>query len=110
MRISIVDRQGKRTEGIHELANRRLLFALSRFDSKVERVSMVVADVNGPRGGSDKLCEVTVKLRGLPAVRVSSEDSGVEAAIGHAADRTARAVARALERQQRIDRRRPEPA
>lgn len=110
MRISIDDRQGKLTEEAQELADRRLRFALSRFDSRIERLSMVIADVNGPRGGNDKLCTVTVALRGLPDVRVTAEHSSVEAAIGHAADRAGRAVTRAIERQQELDRRRPEPA
>jgi len=110
MQISIVDRQDNLTSETRELAERRLLFALSRFDSKIERVSMVIADVNGPRGGIDKSCSVTVKLRRLPDVRVSSEHTGVEAAIGHAADRVGRAVARAIERDQQHDRRRPELA
>lgn len=99
MQISILDRHDNLTEAIRGLAERRLLFALSRFDSKVERVSVVLADVNGPRGGIDKSCSVTVKLRRLDDVHVSSEHADVEAAIRYAAGRIGRAVARAIERE-----------
>ena len=108
MQISITDRQDNLTSEARELAERRLLFALSRFDSKIERVSMVVADANGPRGGVDKSCRVRVKLRRLEDVSVSSEHAHVEASITLAADRAGRAVARAIERSQQFDRRRPQ--
>jgi ribosome-associated translation inhibitor RaiA len=108
MQISILDRQNLLTPDAKEFAERRLLFALSRFDSRIDRVSLVVADANGPRGGIDKACSVTVKLRSLPEVRVTSEDANVEAGIAHVADRVGRAVARAIERSQQFDRRRPQ--
>ena len=108
MRISIIDRQGNLTSDIRDLAERRLLFALSRFASKIEGVSLVISDWNGPRGGVDKQCSVTVELRRLPAVCVSSEHAELEASIARAADRAGRSVARAVERSRQFDRRRPQ--
>ena len=106
MQISIVDHHASLTPETAELAERRLLFALARFDSKVDRVSLVVGDENGPRGGIDKACSVSVKLHRLPEVRVSSKDADVSASIAHAADRAGRAVSRAIERSQQFDRHR----
>ena len=105
MRISIVGRKEQLAPNTHEFAERRLLFALSRFDSKIDRVSMVIASVDGPRGGAGKSCEVTVKMRRRPEVSVCSVESDVEASIARAAHRAERAVARAIERDQQFDRR-----
>jgi hypothetical protein len=54
--------------------------------------------VNGPRGGIDKRCRVTVQLHG-PSRTVVIDDIDADAAIAvdRAADRTARRVARAIE-------------
>ena len=62
---------------------------------------MVLDDVNGPRGGMDKSCQVTVSLRRLAEVRVSHVDADVKNAIARTADRVGRAVSRAIERSQR---------
>jgi ribosome-associated translation inhibitor RaiA len=97
MRISILDRQRTLSRQTREFAKRRLLFALSRFDSKIDHVSLAVTDVTGPRGRVDKLCQVTVKMR-LADIRVSSEAAELEGSIARAADRARRAVSRAVER------------
>ena len=108
MRISILDRQKGLSQETREFARRRLLFALSRFDSKIDRVSITITDINGPRGGIDKSCLVAVEMRKLANLRVSCEDTDLETSIARAADRARRAVSRAVERSQQCDRRQPE--
>ncbi len=36
---------------------------LLRFTSRIERLSVLVVDENGRRGGVDKLCRVAVRMR-----------------------------------------------
>ena len=103
MQISIVDRQDVLTAETREFAERRLLFVLSRFDSKIDRVLLVVDDVRGPQGRTDKKCSVTVKLKRMPEVPVSSENPDVEAGIAYVADRAGRTVQRMVERSQACD-------
>lgn len=109
MQISINDHQDNLTHELREFAERRLRFALSRFTPRIDQVSLMVVDFNGPRGGVDKRCSVTVKLHRAAPIRVSSEDAEIEASIARAADKVGRAVARAIEREQTFDRRRPNP-
>ena len=104
MQISIVDHHQLLSPSVQQLAERRLLFALARFDSRITAVCLEVGDANGPRGGVDKVCRITVELRGLPTVRVSCEDARIESAISRAADRANRGVTRSIERNQRFDR------
>ncbi len=107
MSLTIVDRSGVLSGELRELAERRLLFALSRFDSKVQRVSVVVADTNGPRGGVDKSCRIAVKLRRSGEVTVTDQDADIATCIARAAERVGRAVSRAIERNHRFDRPKP---
>jgi putative sigma-54 modulation protein len=83
---------------VTRLARRRFVFALSRFRHRVRTLAVRVTDVNGPRGGLDKRCRVTVQLQG-PSQTVVIDDVDADAAIAvdRAADRTARTVARATE-------------
>jgi ribosome-associated translation inhibitor RaiA len=95
----------------HELrayAERRLRFALRRFAARVHSVWVRMDDVNGPRGGVDKRCRVTARLRPSGHVHIEELDRQPWAAIDLAAGRTGRVVARALRRHQA--QRAPRPA
>jgi hypothetical protein len=107
MEISIVDRSGEMTNETHEFAERRICFALSRFSSKIRRITLVLEDLNGPRGGVDKSCRITVELRRMSDVVLTARDNEVRPCVARAAERVGRAVARAMERDRQFDRRRP---
>ena len=107
MALLIVDRNNTLSNKSRELLERRLSFALSRFDSRIMRVSAIIEDLNGPRGGIDKRCRITVKMSGAKDVIISDQDSDIIQCIANAADRAGRSVARAIDRSQRSYRTRP---
>lgn len=47
---------------------RKAAFAFDRFDEKMDRLDLVLEDVNGPRGGDDKLCRLILHRVGEPVV------------------------------------------
>jgi putative sigma-54 modulation protein len=97
MRISIHGR-GLGVDGAVLLrVERRLGFALGRFDSRVGRVDVHLSDVNGPRGGIDKRCRVVVEVLGHGPVVVEGTDASLPAVIDRAADRVGQAVRRRLD-------------
>lgn len=100
MNISTVDRGCCLTPDGSALANRRLLFALSRFDSKIDQVVLTLRDLNGPKGGIDKECSVRLKLYRGEDIVVTDRDESVEACVSRAADRAARTLSRRIERLQ----------
>jgi hypothetical protein len=67
---------------------------LGKFAASIERVSVRVKDVNGPRGGIDQLCRIKVVLRNLPSVVFEKVDPSLDAAIEGALDGTGRLVQR----------------
>jgi len=80
------------------LARRRLEFALGRFGARVRSLTVRLADLNGPRGGLDKHCLVAIRLTSpRRLIVVEDTDAEAEVAIGRAADRAARTVARAVQ-------------
>jgi len=77
---------------------RKLGRKLGKFASSIERTSVRVEDVNGPRGGIDKRCRIKVVLNGLPSVVVEERQPSVQAAMDRALARTEHAVRQAVQR------------
>ncbi|MEQ8210529.1 MAG: hypothetical protein RH917_11930 [Lacipirellulaceae bacterium] len=105
MKLSITDRNDCLDSNSREYAKRRLLFALSRFDNKLDFVSLVVSDINGPKGGVDKHCKLRVKIKRESEIVVSDEDSDLLTCIARVSERAGRSVSRAIDRN-RLARRR----
>ena len=103
MRVSVSGDHVKVTTGLREYIDRRLYFALGRFGPAIDHVSVRVGDINGPRGGVDKHCQIVVKLRasGSNPIAVDDTDEDLRAAVSQASNRAGRTVARALERRRR---------
>ena len=77
---------------------RKLRMKLAKFAASIERVSVRVTDVNGPRGGVDQRCRVKVVLSGLPSVIVEHWHATKEAAIEVALRSTEESVRRVVGR------------
>lgn len=83
---------------LRELIERRLQFALGRFGSRIRSLSVRLSDLNGPRGGVDKKCLVAVRLsRPAKLIVIEDVDSQLDVVVGRVAERTARAVSRAVQ-------------
>jgi hypothetical protein len=63
MRLSIRARDVKWTPELQDSVERRIEFAVDRHKQRVSDVSVYIADLNGPKGGVDKLCQITASLR-----------------------------------------------
>src|SRR6185436_11093475 len=73
---------GSALDEVHrDYLRRKLHRMVEKFGSAIERTSVRLEDVNGPRGGVDKRCQVKIVLRGLPSVYVDERDSSVQAAM-----------------------------
>jgi CBS domain-containing protein/ribosome-associated translation inhibitor RaiA len=85
-------------EGDREYMRRKLGRKLGKFGRFIERASVRIEDVNGPRGGIDKRCRIKVVLKGLPSVVVEQQHEALQAAMDGALERTERAVRRSVQR------------
>jgi ribosome-associated translation inhibitor RaiA len=77
---------------------RKLGMKLGKFARPIERVSVRLDDVNGPRGGVDKLCRVKVVLSGLSTVYVEGQAQTAGRAFDAALADAERTVRKALQR------------
>lgn len=98
MQIEIHARDFVLTDGLREAVERRLRFALGRFDERPLRVTVRLSDINGPRGGEDKHCAIRVRVGGLPDLVVEDTETDLYAAVNRATERVARTLRRKLQR------------
>jgi hypothetical protein len=74
----------------------RTLFA--RYGQAVERVTVRIRDINGPRGGVDIACRIKVVLSRLPSVVVERRTTRLESSFGGALAAAGSSVSHALRR------------
>ena len=75
-------------------AERRLTFALRRFQQHIRHVRLRVIDVNGPRHGVDARCAVTAQLTSGKQLFVESTTAWPFASVTDAASRLSEAIRR----------------
>jgi putative sigma-54 modulation protein len=85
------------TEALSAHVKRRIAFSLSRFYARIERVVVRLSDLNGPKGGTDKVCRVSFTVNGLSPDCVEARDADLYSAVDLAFARAGRRVARMLE-------------
>ena len=83
---------------MRDTAERRLRFILRRLTWLVPRATLHLSDINGPRGGIDKCCQVELKTEHVGTVVIVAKARDWRAAIDEALSRAARAVLRAMQR------------
>lgn len=98
MRVEVRGQNVDVSEMLRDHVEHRLQFALRPFPAQISRVVVRLRDLNGPRGGVDKLCRIEVHLPGSGEVIADGLDAQFCAAVDLAADRARRSITRALER------------
>ena len=98
MQLVISGKNFKVAEELRDHVDRRLQFALGKFDPEIDRVEVGLSDINGPRGGIDKQCRIIAKMRSLGTIVVEDADGDFFTVVSRAADRIGRSVARSLDR------------
>lgn len=87
------------TGSVRQHIERRLAFALDWARFQVIKVSVRLSDLNGPRGGEDKRCQIQLTVPGKTGVVIQDTDASLYVAIDRATSRAGRILARRLQRQ-----------
>jgi hypothetical protein len=98
MEISIRTRDVEITTELEALVARRVQLALDAFGSRVDEVSVYFADLNGPRHGIDKLCQITARVQGIGEVMVLEKGTTTGGALSRAARRLKYSVSQEVDR------------
>lgn len=110
MKIDVTMQQACSDNEISCQVARRVRFALSRFGSAIRIIIIRITDVNGPKGGLDTRCVVSVKFASAGEVVVQGQAKDAFSALNYCLPRVGRTITRNLERRRdtaiRMNRRR----
>ena len=89
---------------LKDFVMRRIHFGMGRLSGRIKSLSVRLADINGPRGGIDKCCDIRVDAGFGQELIVREQQATIHAAVALAVDRAERSVQRQLRlaRQQAI--------
>lgn len=95
------------SDSIKDHVQRHLVDPISRFfDSEAAEMEIHLRDTNGPKGGVDKECSVTVRVPHAQSIHVTETADDIYKAIDLCRDRVEKSAKRTVERSQ--DKRRDE--
>lgn len=106
MEVRITSDERCLTPLLLEHIERRLNFSFSGIRNNVLLVHIRVRDLNGPRGGNDKLCQMLVTIPGCPDVVIKQIHGDIDTAIDRAVQRAAYQAERLLLKKHKTARRR----
>lgn len=79
------------------------------FQDPTAEIEVHLVDNNGPKGGLDQECRVTVRLPGLPSIHVEEATNNIFQSIDACRDRLEKAVKRSVERRRDLASAGPDP-
>jgi len=86
---------------MRELSVERVRFVLRRLTALVPRAKVQFSDVNGPRGGVDKRCQVELRTETTGTVVIASLARDWRTALDRSLGRATRVLTRSLQRHQK---------
>ena len=100
----IVESPDPQAAEMRAFAERRVRFSTRRLSWLVPRVKVVLSDVNGPRGGIDKRCQVQLLANGSQDVVVTSVARDWRSALQSAMGRAVRSLLHNWQRTHKLPR------
>jgi putative sigma-54 modulation protein len=98
MEIAVRARDILWNEDLQQRVQRSIEFAVDRHSGRIDRISVYLTDLNGPRGGVDKLCQITAEVRGAKPVMILEKGDDLLAAVSRAARRLGYRIGRRVHR------------
>lgn len=98
MSITVKAPSDANRDGFCEFVNDCMAQTLARLSNRITKVNVTLTDENGPRGGVDKQCRVTIVMPGLGQFTASARHENPLVAVRQAANRARRIVLTKLRR------------
>jgi hypothetical protein len=87
MKIVVLARNFSLRSRIKEAIEGKIGRTFGRFSKKVDRVKIMLEDINGPKGGVDKHCKIIAELVPGGELTAAALDSSYERALGAASEK-----------------------
>ena len=98
MLIDLQSRSFELTDSLDHYVRRRLGFSMAAWQDQIQRMVIRLTDINGPRGGDDKCCQIHLIMDQVNDIVVEDTQADLYVAIDRASSRAARTLSRRLNR------------
>ncbi len=98
MQIHMIAKEFSITPALRSYLERRLDAGFSAIKVRIRDIAIRLRDLNGPRGGRDMMCQISVAIPGGPEVIIKEVQENIYTAIDLAVKRAAYRVTRILGR------------
>ncbi|HJV52339.1 MAG TPA: HPF/RaiA family ribosome-associated protein [Noviherbaspirillum sp.] len=99
MQVHFMTNEFELTPSLRDHLVRRVRFAFESLQNRVQSISVRLRDLNGPKGGRDMLCQVSVVIPGRPTVLIKDVQEDMYAAIDSAFKRASYRATQIIMRQ-----------
>ena len=106
MKLRVKSRGFKVTKALYNRVNAKLSRVFTRYGDRIRGAEVMLQDVNGPKGGEDMSCLVTIKLSRSKPIVVREQAADLYDAINKCAQRATHQMERHVKRTQLAMRRR----
>lgn len=98
--VALVIRVGSHgtPDTLREYAERRLSCAIRNFERRINRVTVRISDLNGPKGGVDAHCSIAADLNDGTRILAKATTAWPFASVKQAASRLSEALRREIKR------------
>jgi hypothetical protein len=101
MNILIESSRSGESKDWRPVAEQRVRSVLHRLQGQVQQARVSLRDINGPKGGVDKECQITLTTDGHGTLVIVSKAEHVQGALNLALQRATHALARLWQRKRR---------
>ncbi len=96
MKMLIRSKTSEINQSLYDYIDRRVDFALGRFSRLIDFIRVDLFDLNGPKGGLDKRCEIKIKFIRHGLIIGKATDVTFELAASRAIERAANQIKKGL--------------
>ena len=91
------------TESLRDYANRHLVDPLAKYiEDDASEIEIALVDTNGPKGGLDQECRVTVRMPGFSGMHVTETSETIFQSIDAARDTLERVIKKTIEKRRDV--------
>lgn len=91
------------TDSLRDYATRHLVDPIAKYiDDEATEVDIALVDINGPKGGVDQECRVTVRMPGFSGIHVTETSETMFQAIDSVRDRLENTIKRTVDKRRDV--------
>ena len=102
MKIEIQTKQLKLGQTFKNNIKVKIRKLFQHSSDQVHRISVMVADINGPKGGEDKVCKVNISVGGGQDILVSAREASAYKAVTQAIRKASSTLSRQRQKARNI--------